>query len=115
MVKNGEDRTPQGTWYFAERYYQEISNLQQGSDSQQTHLHNVGQPLIGTIKINFDGSLKTESRKGVGVVARDASGMVLGFYQVVIDGVRDPETIETLAAIRAMEWGSSEFKWKEML
>ena len=29
--------------------------------------------------------------------------MVLGFYQVVIDGVSDPETIETLAAIRAME------------
>ena len=45
-----------------------------------------------------------ERRGGVGVIAEDAEGRVLGAAQSVLHGVRDPEVIETVAAIRAMEF-----------
>ena len=52
----------------------------------------------------------------MGVVARDASRMVLGFYQVVIDGIRDPETNLLSEKWNGVtRWDSPEFMWKGML
>ena len=68
------------------------------------------------VKINFDGSIKEEEKKGgIGVVARDSTGNLLGFCQDIVNGVIEPSIIELYAAIKAMEWGLLMSKLKEML
>ena len=44
-------------------------------------------------------------RCGIGAVAKDASGSLLGFCQDTVNGVIEPSIIELCAAIKAMEWG----------
>ena len=47
-------------------------------------------PPAGVIKINFDGSVKmVDKRGGIGVIARDDKGEVLGALQAVIAGTID--------------------------
>ena len=41
---------------------------------------------------------------GIGAVARDSSGTLIGFYNEVIEGINNPTDVEIIAATRAMEW-----------
>ncbi|XWS68593.1 hypothetical protein CRYUN_Cryun04dG0103900 [Craigia yunnanensis] len=44
-------------------------------------------------------------RGGIGAVARDILGSLLGFCQDTVNGVIEPSIIKLYAAIKAMEWG----------
>ena len=84
--------TARWTWEFVAKYYQEISNLYQICVTiKNTAPQRWKIPSTGTMKINFDWSLNSKSMKGgIGVIAKDATVTLLGFYQTIIDGSRDP-------------------------
>jgi len=62
-------------------------------------------PLTGTVKINWDASInERDGRIGVGLVARDAFGMVLGARCVSRCLRTDPLTAEAMAALFAVQF-----------
>ncbi|XP_022720786.1 uncharacterized protein LOC111278413 [Durio zibethinus] len=58
-----------------------------------------------TVKINFDGALDKEKKfAGIGVIGRNSKGKVLGTLCNTVTGIKDPEIIEGMAAVRAAEY-----------
>jgi hypothetical protein len=59
-------------------------------------------PLSGTIKINWDAGLdKANGKVGLGMIARDFKGLVLGARSLTIACIADPTTDEAIAALYA--------------
>ena len=106
ILINGENRTAQGTLRSAENYCREIANLQFQTGTSTTGIVQKWiAPPTGFVKNNFDGSVNTERRRGgIGIVARDSNGRLLGYHNEVLEGIRDPQAAEFIAATRAMEW-----------
>ena len=53
--------------------------------------------------INFDGTVNVnEVVRGIGIVARDRNGMVVGTLQSCVKDIIDPASIESLAAVKAL-------------
>ncbi|XP_075645359.1 uncharacterized protein LOC142616377 [Castanea sativa] len=62
-------------------------------------------PQAGLVKINFDGTVFSESNKsGTGVVIRDNNGAVLASCSEKIHQAYKPEEIEALAALKAVSF-----------
>lgn len=62
-------------------------------------------PTGSIVKINCDGSVLAEfNRSGVGGVARDAQGMVMGVFADSLDSVVDSVEVEGLAVLMALRW-----------
>jgi ribonuclease HI len=63
-------------------------------------------PSVGTVKINWDAALCSSKKiKGVGVVARDATGAVKAALCSFLPYVSDPSVAESLGARQAVELG----------
>ena len=95
-----------GAANFAFTFFQEYRKAMLKEEDRVTKVHQVWQkPSQGNIKINFDGSVrKAEKKGGIGIIARNEKGEVMGAVQATIDGVTDPEAIEAYAACRGMQF-----------
>ena len=69
-------RNSQGVAMFATSYYQEYKKATIREERQATRERQIWQrPLQDVIKLNLDGSVKEEDRKGgIGVIARNDKG-----------------------------------------
>ena len=107
VARNGGKRDSQGTAMFATSFYQEYKNIHRREEKQVCSIkQNWQRPPQGVVKINFDGSLKEEIRRGgIGVVARNDKGEVLGALHAFIEEITDACVIEAYAAIRALTFG----------
>ena len=104
VVMNGDTRDSYGITKFAMQFYQEYKNaIKWDEKSDSREVQKWKKPPQGIIKINFDGSFKVAERKGgIGVIARDDKGDIVGAAQAINQGITDPLVVEATAAIRAL-------------
>ncbi|KAL0415243.1 UNVERIFIED_CONTAM: hypothetical protein Slati_3356200 [Sesamum latifolium] len=63
-------------------------------------------PETGYIKLNYDGATFAEnSDVGIGIIARDSTGICVGWLSKRFHLKASPETIEALAAREAIQLG----------
>lgn len=71
--------------------------------SGDSELQKWQRPLEGFIKINWDAAIdKANHQMGVGVLARDAEGVVVASLCATIPSISDPGVAETMALWRAV-------------
>lgn len=82
------------------------------------HIHASVQwkpPEEGWAKINTDGALQLHVRKGgVGLVARDFRGEVLGAVGAPLADFSDPLIVETVAMFMGLQWAARK-GWKRVV
>ena len=88
-------------------FFQEYRSANHREDGRKVRDNQRWQkPPENVIKINFDGSVSTTNRRGgIGVIARDNNGEVVGVLQASIRGITDPNVIEAYAAAKAILFG----------
>ena len=101
---NGENKDSQGTANFVATFFQEYKNVVQQEKGIPNRINQKWKkPPHGIVKINFDGNVrKADKRKGVGVIAKDDKGKVLGAVQATIDVIIELAVIEAYAANRGL-------------
>ena len=106
VVMQENARNSQGVAMFAASYYQEYKNATAKEERIVTAEKQIwSKPPLNVIKINFDGSVNEEGRKGgIGVIARDENGEVMGALQTSVEGITDPSSIEAHAACQAIQF-----------
>ena len=79
VVMNGDTRDSYGIALFATNFYQEYKNaIRLDEKAASREIQQWQRPPQEVIKINFDGSLKTEDRRGgIGVIARNDKGEIV--------------------------------------
>ena len=89
---------------FAAKYIQEFQQAQQlVKKSRFEVMQKWRAPDAGFIMINVDCAInQTDAIRGIGMVARNIDGMVVGAVQSNVNGIKDPTLIETLVAVRAL-------------
>ncbi|XVE67054.1 hypothetical protein DITRI_Ditri08aG0129300 [Diplodiscus trichospermus] len=104
-IKKGERRNPQLSARYAKDYLSEYKAAQFPTAGKNSHQNNNWQaPDTDWIKVNFAGALNTvDGCGGIGIVARDRTGAVMGTYQSRVRHVKDPSIIEALAAVKALD------------
>ncbi|KAL6511844.1 hypothetical protein OROGR_021441 [Orobanche gracilis] len=71
-------------------------------------------PMDATIKVNVDAALfKNSNSTGLGLVARNSSGIVVAWRQRLRSNVTCPEIAETLALLEAVRL-AEEFGWQQV-
>ncbi|XWS22008.1 hypothetical protein CRYUN_Cryun30bG0106800 [Craigia yunnanensis] len=105
-VHQGKTRNGQTITLTSTNLYQEYSESQQVSQRPTSRVvQQWSPPPTGFTKVNFDESLSLQE-KIVGVGVADLEGYVLGAFQTVMEGVRDPLLIEAIAAMKALEFNN---------
>ncbi|XVE86314.1 hypothetical protein DITRI_Ditri18aG0025900 [Diplodiscus trichospermus] len=91
---------------FVHHYIRDFTLAQQRTVEHRTSLPGKwNPPSNGLVKINFDGSFyQCAKRCGIGVVARDSEGFVLGAHVSSKTCVLDPFMAEAYAAVRAFQF-----------
>uniref|UniRef100_A0A803NLB8 Reverse transcriptase domain-containing protein n=1 Tax=Cannabis sativa TaxID=3483 RepID=A0A803NLB8_CANSA len=79
---------------YKARYYPRGSFL--NATLGKRDLEHSTKPVSNTIKVNVDGAIFTSARKcGIGLVARDSSGMLIEAHSLCHDGWAKPAFVET--------------------
>jgi hypothetical protein len=77
-----------------------------GGDIIATEVPRWKRPTAGTIKINWDAAIdRSGDRMGVGVVARDHCGNVVGAMCYTRPSISEPATAEAVGAWTAVSFG----------
>ena len=107
IVSQDEAGTSQGTGKTALNLYQEYQKAKHIPVAVVPRVLQRWQaPPDGFVKINFDGGICVHERLGgLGVIARDSGGNVLGALQTVVKEVMEPVVVEAYAAAKALEFG----------
>nr|POE86690.1 hypothetical protein CFP56_46901 [Quercus suber] len=76
-------------------------------------------PLVGWVKVNFDGALFKDIRNaGIGVIVRDSNGQAIASLSEQPSLPFSPEIAEAMATARALSFvqdlGFTSFIWKEI-
>ena len=120
FIMQGKRRNSQDVSRFATSYLQDYKQAIAKMERQKQRGRQIWEkPPQDVIKLNFDGSVQEEARKGgIGVIARNDKGEVLGSVQTFVRGTTDPSAIEAHAAYEAYNllniWVSLQLFWKEM-
>ncbi|CAN1335690.1 Putative ribonuclease H protein At1g65750 [Linum perenne] len=98
VVRNGWDQVEE--WRLAQNRRPERVDRDQRTECRQWH-----KPERGRVKVNVDAAFFREQRKiGVGIVARDSSGHLLGYTARLHQGTPTPKEAEALGMADALQW-----------
>ncbi|KAL3820475.1 hypothetical protein ACJIZ3_006380 [Penstemon smallii] len=102
-----KDFEPADVVLFARKFYdgfKEAFPISSFSPSTRPINPNWNPPPPGTIKINVDAAVdEAKGSVGLGIVARDHEGAVLGWSSEKCDAFWDPLTAESIALLRGLE------------
>lgn len=93
----------QGIASLEEFHVANLDSVTVVGSSAASELQKWQRPLEGFIKINWDAAIdKANHQMGVGVLARDAEGVVVASLCATIPSISDPVVAETMALWRAV-------------
>ncbi|XP_022756251.1 uncharacterized protein LOC111303961 [Durio zibethinus] len=104
-IHGEQTKTTQAIAAFIKQYHAEFNNAQVACVNQPTWSKYWLRPVEGRVKVNFDGALAKQDRKGgARIVIRDHNGQVLGAATIQIHAVNDLFLVESRAAVLSLQF-----------